>query len=235
VIPLSAARSSGALPWAAGVCLAAIVAGTSPSLAQEPDPAAMIDGIVALVGSAPGDVGAATPLLASDVALHAILGALLGGRAARGAAPGAAELGAARGQAILLALLVRDARLSGEEIDPALRQAIVDTIAANAGGAEPFAALLASIGATPSDAGTWAGDVALAMGQVAYLREQIEPPSDKDVQRRFAAQDHPFVGRELKDVKARLREHIITEQLTAALGALLDQALRDGAVRIVRR
>ena len=224
MIPLSAARSSGVLPWAAGICLAALVAGTPPARAQAPDSAAMIDGIVALVGSAPGDEGAATPLLASDVALHAVLGALLG-----------TEIAETQSQAILLALLVRDARLSGEEIDPATRQAIVDAITANAGGSEAFAALLAALGATSGDAGAWAGDVAVAIGQVAYMREQIEPPSDKDVQRRFAAQDHPFVGRELKDVKGRLRERIITEQLTAALGALLDQALRDGAVRIVRR
>jgi len=194
----------------------------------------MIDGIVALVGSAAGDEGAATPLLASDVALHAVLGALLGGPKADLAAPRGTELAEAQSQAILLALLVRDARLSGEEIDPVIRQAIVDAITANAGGPEALAALLASLGATSGDAGAWAGDVAVAIGQVAYMREQIEPPSDKDVQRRFAVQDHPFVGRELKDIKGRLREHIVTEQLTAALGALLDQALRDGAVRIVR-
>jgi hypothetical protein len=227
---LPAARPRGPLLAAAALFLAAI-AGAPSARAQA---AAAIDGIVALVGSAPGDLGAATPLLASDVALHAALGALLRGPAPIGTAPRGAKFNAARRQAILLALLVRDARLSGEEIDPAKRQAIVDTVTANAGGPDAFAALLASLGVSASDAGVWAGDVALAAAQVVFMREQVEPPSDKDVQRRFAAQDHPFVGRELKDVKERLRELILTEQLTAALAARLDAALADGTVRIVR-
>jgi hypothetical protein len=212
-----------------------IVFGTSTSLAQAPEAAAAIDRIVALVGSAPGDEGSATPLLASDVALQTALRALLDGPMPVGAAPSGLEFDASCRKAILLALLVRDARLSGEEIDSAARQAITDTITANAGGPDAFATLLASLGATAGDIGVWAGDMAMAIAQIEYMREQIEPPSDKDVQRRFAAQDHPFVGQELKAVKGRLREHIIDEQLTTALGALFGQALREGAVRIVGR
>jgi hypothetical protein len=229
LIPVFAARPRGPSAAAAALCLAAIAV-AAPIRSQGAAAPLSIDGIVALVGSAPGDEGAATPLLASDVALHAALGALLEGARPR---PDA-DLGRARRQAILLALLVRDARLSGEEVDAAARKAIVDTITANAGGADAFAAMLASLGATPGDAAIWAGDVALAAAQVTYMREQIEPPSDKDVQRRFAAADHPFVGRDFKDVEDRLRELMIDEQLVVALGALLGQALREGTVRFVR-
>jgi hypothetical protein len=230
LIPVFAARPRGPSAAAAALCLAAIAV-AAPIRSQGAAAPLSIDGIVALVGSAPGDEGAATPLLASDVALHAALGALLEGARTR---PPDADLGRARRQAILLALLVRDARLSGEEVDAAAWKAIVDTITANAGGPDAFAAMLASLGATPGDAVIWAGDVALAAAQVTYMREQIEPPSDKDVQRRFAAAGHPFVGRDFKDVKDRLRELMIDEQLVVALGALLGQALREGAVRFVR-
>jgi len=229
LIPVAAARARGPLLAAAMIGLAAFTA-ASAARAQ----AAAIDGIIALVGSAPGDEGAATPLLASDVALHAALASLLGGSAPADASPRGAKIAPARRQAILLALLVRDARLSGEEIDPAVRQAIVDAVTANAGGRDAFAALLASLGASEGDVGVWAGDVAMAAAQLTYMREQVEPPSDKDVQRRFAAQDHPFVGRPLKDVKGRLRELMIAEQLVAALAAELAEALTDGTVRIVR-
>jgi hypothetical protein len=213
---------------AAALCLAAVVA-ASPVRTQP----AEVDGIVALVGSAPGDEGAATPLLASDAALHAALASLLRGAPA-GAPPSGEEFAAAGRQAILLSLLVRDAHQSGEEIEPAAQARVLETVTANAGGEGAFAALLASLGAAAADASAWAGDVALAAAQLAYMREQIEPPSDKEVQRRFAAQDHPFVGRELKEVRGRLRELMMSEQLAAALGALFVQALRDGSVRIVR-
>ena len=233
MISLFAARPSGPVVAIAALCLAAVGWG-SAALAQNGDAAPAIDGIVALVGSSPGDEGSATPVLASDVALHAALAARIEGPAPAGALAIAAGTAAARRQVILLALLVREGRQSGEEIDPAARQGIVDAITANAGGADAFAALLASLGATPGDVSVWAGDVVLAIGQLSYMREQVEPPSDKDVQRRFAAADHPFVGRELKDVRSRLREIMINEQLTVALGALLGQALSDGTVRIVR-
>jgi len=227
--PLPAARPGVPFLAPAALLLAALAAPQQGSAEAGP-----IDGIVALVGSAPGDEGTATPLLASDVALHAVLGALLSGPVEAPAPPRGDEFTAAGRQAILLALLVREARQSGEEADPAVARAIVARIAANAGGADAFAALLASLGATPADAELWAGDLALAVAQAAYMREQVEPPSDKDVQRRFAEQDHPFVGHELKDVKGRLRELMITEQLSSALGAMLGQALREGAVRFVR-
>jgi hypothetical protein len=219
---------------AIGACLAALVAAAPPAHAQAPGPAPQIDGIVALVGANPRDEGAATPLLASDVALRAALGTLLKGPAANGAA-GVPDPAAARRRAILLALLARDARLGGDDGDPAARQAILDAVTANAGGEEGFAALLASWGAGAADAATWAGDVALATGQIAYLREQIEPPSDEEVQRRLAASDRRLDGLEPKVATAELREIIIGEQLAVALAALLAQALRDGTVRIVRR
>jgi hypothetical protein len=191
------------------------------------------DGIVAIVGAVTGDEGAATSLLASDVALEGALSDLLAGRAPVEAQDAARER-AALGRTVLVALLARQAILSGEDVDPAAKQAIVDRVTASAGGAEAIADLLERYGARGADLAAWAGDVALAARQIEYLRERIEPPSDKELLGRFERGDHPFRGSELKDVKHRLRAFVVDEALRAAIGAQLAEAIEQGAVRVFR-
>jgi hypothetical protein len=194
-----------------------------------------VDGIVALVGSIGGDEGAATPVLESDVALGTALGDLLGGAVAGTAAE--RPEGDARAplrRTILLALLARQARLSGEEVDPEARQVIIDRVTANAGGAAALAGLLERLGAGEADLASWASDVALAAQQVEYMRERIEPPSDKELLQRFERGDHPYAGLEFKDAKHRLRAFLVSEALRSVIAAQLAEAIDEGAVRMFR-
>lgn len=222
---------AAALSWALVGCTL-LPAGAG---AQKRPGAARADGIVALVGAVDGDEGGAVPVLESDVAMHAALGDLLGGLVPdAGAARPAGSDPAPLRRTILVALLARQARLGGEEVDPEARQAIIDRVTANAGGGEALAALLERLGGGEADLAAWAGDVALAAQQVEYMRERIEPPSEKELLERFERGDHPYAGMAFKDARHRLRALVVSEALRAAIAAQLAEAIGGGAVRMFR-
>jgi hypothetical protein len=214
--------------------LVAEIALCTSAEAQRADGASPVDGIAALVGAANGDEGAATPVLDSDVALGAALGDLLGGIARGVSAGDSGNSDKIVHRAVLLAFLARQARFGGEEIDLAARQSIVDRVTANAGGAEALAELLERYGASDADLVAWAGDVALAVRQIEYLRERIEPPTEKELLGRFEKGDHPFRDLDFMEAKNRLRAFIVAEALRAAIAAELAEAFEKNTVRIFR-
>ena len=114
------------------------------------------------------------------------------------------------------------------------RQSIVDRVTANAGGAEALAELLERLGAGDADLVAWAGDVALAVRQIEYLRERIEPPTEKELLARFEKGDHPFRNLDFAGAKNRLRAFIVAEALRAAIAAELAEAIDKKTVRIFR-
>ncbi len=219
---------------AAGGCAlalaATLLAGRVAAAGGSADPAPL-DGVVAVLGAAAGDEGTTLCVLQSDIELQAIFGALLAGRAP---ASSASADGTALRRTLLVALLARQAVLSGEEIDPAAEQAIIDRVTTAAGGAEALAALLERQGAAEADLATWAGDVSLAARQIEYLRERLEPPSDKELLQRFERGDHPFAGLGFTDARRRLRAYIVDEAVRRAVAAQLAEAIEQGAVRIFR-
>jgi hypothetical protein len=204
------------------------------SHADPPAGSIMLDGIAALTAGLPSDESAAIPILKSDLELEArFLLVRRHGPSWKNQPIDESIRVAARRSAAFIKLLARQARQMGEAVDPTTRNALVDGLTTQAGGQDQMADLLRQSGADRDDLKAWAVDAALAIIKLTYLEERAEPPSDLETSARFAAGGHPFMGRELADVRSEFRRWLMDKQVERMLEEELASTLRHRWIRII--
>jgi hypothetical protein len=203
--------------------------------ADPPDDALLLDGLGALVGEREDDEGAATPILLSQVGFEAQL--LL----VRKLGPGWREVEvdeqtwvAARRIVVLTRMFSRQARLMGEMVDPELLEAQTAELVERAGGEEAMAEILERHGVSQDDLVRWVEDALLAAQQVRFERERLDPPTEKELARKFEDGGHGLEGREFDEVRAEYRRTVLREQTRQAILVRLGSTLQRGLLRIIR-
>lgn len=203
--------------------------------AAQPGGEVVIDGIAVLAGGLMGDESAASPVLLSDIELEARLILLR----SFGPAWSEKEIGddlmaRARRRVAYTRLMARQARQIGEEIQPGQKVYLRKQLVELADGEEGLANLVKSCGAAEKDLGAWIEDALLAMAQLTYLRERIEPPTEEELERLFAAGGHPFEGEQLESVKRRFMNHVAEQRVRSELMAWLRSTLEHRKIRLVQ-
>ena len=227
---------SSVQPRLVSISIAAILlAVPATGLADPPEGALLLDGLCALSGERAEDEGAATPVLLSEVGLEAHL--LL----VRRIGPGWRDVEIdeatwieARRIATLTRVFSRQGRSMGETVDSAQLQDQVEEIVARAGGDAAMDELLTLHGAARDDLTRWVEDALLAAQQVRFERERLDPPTDKELSRKFADGGHGLEGREFDEVRAEYRRTVIREQTRQAILVRLGSTLQRGLLRLIR-
>ena len=215
--------------------LAAVVAAAGPAIADPPDGAVLLDGLSVLSGERAEDEVAATPILLSDVGLEAHL--LL----VRRIGPGWRDVEIddatwidARRIAALTKMFARQGRQMGETFDPDLLRTEAGALVERAGGDAAMDELLGRYGATRDDLLRWVEDALLAAQQVRFERERLDPPTDKELTRKFEDGGHPLEGSDLAEVRAEFRRIVNREQTREAILRRLSSTLQRGLMRLIR-
>jgi len=225
-------------PW--GHASAAIVSCaclfTGPLEAQDgPVGAAYLDGLSVLCGGSPGDESLASPILTSDLELEARL-ILLRERGAAWREPPVddALLRRARRSLAFTRILAMQARQVGEAAAPEARARLRQRLEELAGGSEALEPLLRESGVGADDLQAWINDAVLAIAQLTYIRERIEPPTEGELSSLFAAGGHPFEGQDLESARPRFRRYLVQRKLEAALEEWLLGTLSHRTMRLLR-
>lgn len=203
--------------------------------ADPPDDPLLVDGLCVLTGERSEDEGSATPVLLDEVGLeaHLLLVRRLG-PSWREAEVDDATWIEARRIAALSTMFSRQARLMGETVDPELLEAQTTALVDRAGGAAAMQELLTMHGASQDDLWRWVEDALLAAQQVRFERERLDPPSDRELARRFEGGGHGLEGREFDDVRAEYRRIVLAEQTRKAILVRLGSTLQRGLLRLIR-
>ena len=227
-------RATRTFAWvlAAGLAVAGLFE-RSVATAQRGPEGVRVEGVAALVGgTAPG--AGTLAVLRSDVTLRARIA--VSARAARlptGRLPPdllAAVLDEIIGEVLIAreADRLRAARPSDEEV-AAQRHRIEE----QAGGAERLAALLRAVDASGDEIDAIARRRAYVE---AFLRANLEGStviSDAQVQRAYEAGEHPFVGRELEEIREPLRAWVAAQTLQRDVRRWIEVLRGRTTVRVV--
>jgi len=215
--------------------LAVAVLASEPGLTDPPDDALLLDGLSVLIGERAEDEGAASPVLLSEVGLEAHL--LL----VRRIGPGWRDVEIdeatwieARRIAALTKMFGRQGRLMGETVDSDILRTQTDAIVARAGGIAAMDELLSRHGASRDDLNRWVEDALLAAQQVRFERERIDPPTEKELSRKFEDGGHGLEGNEFAEVRAEFRRTVLREQTRQAILVRLGSTLQRGLLRLIR-
>jgi hypothetical protein len=212
---------------------AVLLPGTA--VADPPTDAVLLDGLSVLAGGRAEEESAAAPVTMSDVGLEAQL--LLVRRLGPAWRDGPVDERLwveARRIAALAVMLARQARQMGETIELGVIEAELGELRARAGGPAAMRALLGRYGADEDDLHRWVEDSLLAALQVRYLRDRIDPPTERELQRRFELGGHELKGREFDEVRTEYRRVVVEEQTRQALFSWLGSALERGLLRLIR-
>ena len=128
-------------------------------------------------------------------------------------------------------MLARQSRQMGETLDETRVGAAREDIVRRAGGPAAMSALLGRRGATDADLGFWVEDALLAADQIRYMRERIQPPESRDLDRRLAGGGGDEAADPERDA---LRRRILDEQTRGAIVDWLAGVLERGLLRIPR-
>jgi hypothetical protein len=214
---------------------AAVLVFAAMASADPPEDAQLLDGLCAMVGERAEDEGMATPVLLSEVGLEAQL------LIVRRVGPGWREVRVdeatwveARRVAVLTRMFSRQARLMGEVVDRQLLETEVERLVARAGGAEAMAEILDLHGASQEDLARWVEDALLAAQQVRFERERLDPPTDKELARKFEDGGHGLEGSEFTEVRNEYRRAVLSEQTRQAILVRLGSTLQRGLLRLIR-
>lgn len=226
--PLGRARRGGPLT---ALSLVALLASAVAS-GQVPGSRTRVEGVAAWVGPSgrPGSVA----ILRSDVVLRARM--RLAGRVGRAQADAlpAALLRAALDELVGEVLIEREAdRLHAARPSDAEVAEERARLAREAGGPEVLAALVEELGADDEELDR----IARRRSYVdAFLRANLEGTtevSDAQVERAYAAGDHPFAGRPLEDVREPLRAWIQQRILSRDVARWIEVLRGRTSVRVL--
>jgi hypothetical protein len=206
-----------------------------PVAADPPDDALLIDGLCALIGERAEDEGSASPVLLDEVGLeaHLLLVRRLGPSWREVEVDDATWIEARRIAALRI-MFAHQARLMGETVDPELLESQTAALIDRAGGSAAMQELLAMHGASDDHLWRWVEDALLAAQQVRFERERLDPPSDRDLARRFEDGGHGLEGQEFEDVRAEYRRTVQAEQTRKAILVRLGSTLQRGLLRLIR-
>jgi len=220
--------------FAAAAVIIAVTALPSVGMAQSTGWDRPIDRIVVLIETSSSDGGASVPVLTSDIALQVRLDMVgIGGSDWRSVPVDDRMVRGALRTIVLTRWAARQARQMGVETNRQQRAAARSKLLETIGGHDRMSRLLGEVGADMDDLDRWIDDRSLATEQMEYLRERIEPPTDKALAGAFAAGGHPFAGRDPADVRAAFKRYYMDRLVRSELTILLDEAINDGSIRFL--
>jgi len=194
----------------------------------------VLDGVSVLAGGRDSNESDASLLLLSDIELEASL--ILVGRY------GAAGLERpltkalwkeARRRATLILLMAAQARQLNELVSNDEKQALLEEITEQMGGRASLHAFLERIGVERPSLDKWIENAALALRQLKYVGDQVEVPSNREIEARMDT-DSRGLEKNLESVRERYRELIMKEKTDEQIRQWLRELSMEGAMRVVR-
>jgi hypothetical protein len=140
----------------------------------------------------------------------------------------------ARRIAVLTRMFSRQGRLMGEIVDPQQLETEIERLVARAGGIEAMGEILELHGASQEDLARWVEDALLAAQQVRFERERLDPPTEKELARKFEDGGHGLEGSAFDEVRGDYRKTVLREQTRQAILIRLGSTLQRGLLRLVR-
>ena len=214
--------------------LATIVIASNTAHTQQTENEILLDAISVLVGSRASKESDATPLLLSDVEFEATL--ILVGRFG----PGGLHKRMTktlwlegRRRVTLIRLLANQARQLHEVATIVEKKYLLQEIVEQMGGKKPMDNFLIQLGVGRDTLNVWIENAALALTQIGYVEEQVELPSNKDIEARIA-RDSKSDNSASKDIREKYREMIMEEKTDEQIRRWLIDLSLEGSIRVIR-
>ncbi len=199
-----------------------------------PDDAVLIDGLAALVGGQAANELDSIAILKSDMEFEAALLLLRNGSGGLDRELDGVIRKEALRCAVLIRMLARQAKQFEEVVKPGEKAALRKALVRRAGGPEQMEALLARYGMGEDDLATWMETALLASTQIRYIEDQVDLPSDREIEERAQVELSQKSGVEEGVTYEKYRRLIIEERTKRSVKRWLDSLLEGGRVRIMQ-
>ncbi|MCP4678170.1 MAG: hypothetical protein GY854_22185 [Deltaproteobacteria bacterium] len=209
--------------------------GAARAAGDTPSDAVLVDGLAALAGGQAANELDSIVILKSDMEFEAAL--LLLRRNVSGGLDKKLDdvtRKEARRCAVLIRMLARQAKQFQEVVNPEEKTALRKALVSRAGGPDQMEALLARHGMGESDLTAWIETALLASTQVRYMEDQVDLPSDREIDERARVESSQKSGVEEGDTYDKYRRLIIEERTKQSVKRWLDSLLEGGRVRIMQ-
>ena len=197
--------------------------------------AILIDGIAVLAGGRSSNEGESMRILLSDLEFESALLLLRRGQPIpKNRIRDARIWLVAQRSAVLIRILAHQARQFQETIGSADAAAVKRVLVGRAGGKKGMKRLLERFGMTFRDLDAWIENALLAATQIRYIRDQVDSPSDREIQAKMLTEPGTKDRADKQAAYEKAQQLIIDERLERTFQTWLRELLKEGRIRVIQ-